>query len=312
MKPNICVVIMVGSISVYGDVLTPPVINPANGHFYSLLTANTWTASQAEAMALGGNLVTIDNAGENDWVFDTFSGGERNLWIGLNDGDLNNVFAWADGSPVVYSNWDAGQPNLGTERWVFVAGSELGHALTPRAWHDVENNAAAAFAWIGPVYGVVEQTSPPFCSPHRARATAVVVNGTVVGANITDFGCGYTNAPLVLIQGGGGAGASATAILSNGVVSGINITSTGCCYSTNPAPKIVIASPPFEPSVGIRFSRVEVTQHVTLGRNYVLESSTNLVSWVATGNSFNAVSENYTNEFVIGETGGFFRLREVP
>ena len=108
------------------------------------------------------------------------------------------------------------------------------------------------------------------------------------------------------------AGATATAAVNNGVVTAINITSAGSGYSTNPAPKIVIASPPFEPTVGIRFSRVEVTQHVTLGRNYVLESSSNLVNWSATGPSFTAVSENYTNEFVIGQTGSFFRLREVP
>ncbi len=44
----------------------------------------------------------------------------------------------------------------------------------------------------------------------------------------------------------------------------------------------------------------------------VLESSTNLVNWAATGLAFTAISENYTNEFVIVETGSFFRLREVP
>ena len=150
------------------------------------------------------------------------------------------------------------------------------------------------------------------CTPHKAAATAQLVNGFVVGVSITDGGCGYTNAPLVLIQGGGGSGATATAVVNNGVVTAINITSAGSGYSTNPAPKIVIASPPFVPTVSIRFSRVEVAQHVTLGRNYVLESSSNLVNWSATGPSFTAVSENYTNEFVIGQTGSFFRLREVP
>src|SRR5258705_135271 len=47
--------------------------NPATGPFYSLLTSNTWTGAQAEAVGIGGNLTTIDNAAENDWVFDTFS-----------------------------------------------------------------------------------------------------------------------------------------------------------------------------------------------------------------------------------------------
>src|SRR5258707_674036 len=81
----------------------------------------------------------------------------------------------------------------------------------------------------GPPYaflGVVEQATAPFCTPHRATATASVVNGFVVDATITDLGCGYTNVPLVLIQGGGGSGATATAVINSGAVVGINITST--------------------------------------------------------------------------------------
>ena len=154
--------------------------------------------------------------------------------------------------------------------------------------------------------------TPIFCTPHRATAVPALVNGFVVGATITDGGCGYSNAPLVLIQGGSGAGATATATVNNGRVTAINITGAGIGYTTNPAPRIVIASPPFEPSVGIRFSKVEVTQHVTLGRNYVLESSPDLATWSATGQAFTAASENYTNEFIVGQTGQFFRLREVP
>ena len=37
-----------------------------------------------------------------------------------------------------------------------------------------------------------------------------------------------------------------------------------------------------------------------------------VTNWSATGPSFNAISETYTNEFVIQQTGQFFRLREVP
>jgi hypothetical protein len=150
------------------------------------------------------------------------------------------------------------------------------------------------------------------CSPHKATAIPIIENGQVVGATITDSGCGYTNAPLLLIQGGGGSGALATTTMLDGEITDITIVNAGSGYSTNPAPKIIIASPPFEPTVNIRFSRVEVAQHVTLGRNYVLESSTNLLNWSATGPSFNATSENYTNEFIIQQTGQFFRLREVP
>src|SRR5208283_3170431 len=85
------------------------------------------------------------------------------------------------------------------------------------------------------VTGTVVATNSSPCNPHEATATATVVNGFVVGATITDGGCGYTNAPIVLIQGGGGTGATATAIVSNGVVTGVTITDAGSGYTSTPA-----------------------------------------------------------------------------
>jgi hypothetical protein len=156
------------------------------------------------------------------------------------------------------------------------------------------------------------QYESPNCSPYRATATAVVVNGYVVGTTITDGGCGYTNAPLVLIQGGGGSGATATAVISDGHVVGINITNPGSGYTNTNTVKIIIASPPFVPTVSIAFSRVNVTQHVVLGRNYLLESSTNLVDWVPTGPQFTAQSEDIVSEFILNQTGQYFRIHQVP
>jgi hypothetical protein len=149
-----------------------------------------------------------------------------------------------------------------------------------------------------------------FCSPHAATATATVINGFVVAATIADAGCGYTNAPLVLIQGGGGSNATATATVTNGQVTGITIVNPGCCY-TNP-PTIVIAAPPFVPTVAIAFSKVKVIQRVQLGHNYVLESSNDLIIWTPTGPSFTAVSETMESEFDLSSTGRYFRLLEVP
>jgi hypothetical protein len=136
------------------------------------------------------------------------------------------------------------------------------------------------------------------------------VGGVFVGATITDGGCGYTNPPLVTLQSGGGTGAAATAIISDGVVVAIQVVNGGCCYTNTPT--VVIGSPPFEPTVAIRVSKVTVTQNVVLGKNYVLESSSDLVSWKSTGPSFTAASETVEGEFDVSLTGRFFRLREVP
>ena len=64
--------------------------------------------------------------------------------------------------------------------------------------------------------------------------------------------------------------------------------------------------------VSIAVSKVKVTQHVWPGRNYILESSTDLVTWVPTGPQFTAVSGSIVTEFDVDVTGRFFRLREVP
>src|SRR5580765_6641255 len=70
-------------------VLAGPITNAANAHAYYLLSSNTWTASEAEAVGLGGHLVTINDAAENQWVLNTFfpltGVPYASLWIGLNE-----------------------------------------------------------------------------------------------------------------------------------------------------------------------------------------------------------------------------------
>lgn len=148
------------------------------------------------------------------------------------------------------------------------------------------------------------------CFPHAATGIASVVNGFVVGIALTDGGCGYTNAPLVEILGGGGSSAVATAIVTNGVVTSIHVTNAGIGYTN--APIVVIASPPFAPWLTIAVSQVAVTEHVVLGHNYVLESSPEMQNWTQVGTQFTAQSEVITQRLDVTANGGFFRLREVP
>lgn len=94
-------------------VVAGPIVNPANGHEYSLLQAATWADAEAEAIALGGHLVTIDDDAENDWVWETFQPHGGPFWIGLNDVIQEGVHVWADGTPTSYTNWwvGGGEPN---------------------------------------------------------------------------------------------------------------------------------------------------------------------------------------------------------
>jgi len=282
-------------------------INPANNHRYYLLDNSTWADATNAAVALHGNLVTINDLEENNWIWDRW-GTNRSLWIGLyvpipggGGGGHAEDFVWVSGAPSSYRNWRPGEPNGDNYAYILAKGLDGGGQ-----WNDVSDGTTTAGQ--PPLYGVVEVD---FCSPHSAQATAIVINGFVVGANISDFGCGYTNAPFVLIQGGGGSGATATATInSNGYVTAINIIAAGSGYTN--VPTILIASPPFVPTLGISISRVKVTQNVVLGLNYLLESSTNLIDWTATGPSFTATNETMVAEFDVDLTGRYFRIRQVP
>jgi Concanavalin A-like lectin/glucanases superfamily len=86
--------------------------------------------------------------------------------------------------------------------------------------------------------------APPARTPRAALATAAIMNGFVVGATVTDAGCGYTNTPLVRIIGGHGSGAQAVAVITNGEVVAVNVLEAGSGYTNAP---VVVIEPPFIP-----------------------------------------------------------------
>jgi hypothetical protein len=83
---------------------------------YVIVEGPTWEEAEANAVKLGGHLVTINDAAENDWIKQTFNsepfGGHNNdAWIGLRRQNISDSFSWADGSGIGYSNWYPGEPN---------------------------------------------------------------------------------------------------------------------------------------------------------------------------------------------------------
>ncbi len=135
------------------EVIEGPVVYPANGHSYYLLQIGSWTESQEKAVQLGGNLATIDNQAENDWICTVFDSvlvgsGAKGFWIGINDADQEGHFVWAGGEPVTYVNWAPSEPS----------GEDFGHIWGSTAegrqvcsWNDISN-----FRNDYPMLGVVE------------------------------------------------------------------------------------------------------------------------------------------------------------
>jgi hypothetical protein len=82
-----------------------------------------WNEADGLAKALGGHLVTITSATENDFVFhliddDTYwyhSYNWRGPWIGAvqppGSVEPGDGWTWVTGEPFAYTRWDAGQPN---------------------------------------------------------------------------------------------------------------------------------------------------------------------------------------------------------
>ena len=268
-------------------------------HTYQTITATlTWHQAKLDAEARGGYLATITSQAELDYVRSLGVLPITPYWLGATDEAQEGTWVWVTGEPWSFTNWQPGEPNnQGPENYLSAAAS------VSHEWNDWGREDSTVS------YYLLEK-GETICTPHKATATAQLVNGFVVGATMINTGCGYTNVPVVLIRGGGGTGATATAQVTDGKVTGIQIISAGCCYTN--APRIVIASPPFVPSLNIEVSRVRVIQNVVLGRKYVLEASTNGNSWSIAAPAFTAEDESVTNEFETDLTGRFFRIRETP
>ena len=152
----------------------------------------------------------------------------------------------------------------------------------------------------------------PSCTPYRATATARVTGGLVVGATVTDSGCGYTNKPLVWIEGGGGSGATATAVVNNGEVTGINITDTGNGYTS--APTIYIFSPTGL-QLGLVKAVVPTFTDLVPGTPYQLQVSLDMTNWIDEGVPFTASNpvEAYSQYFDVANANQlYFRLLVAP
>ncbi|MBO1052889.1 MAG: hypothetical protein HEQ25_13090, partial [Dolichospermum sp. DET73] len=106
-----------------------------NGSQYTLTSYGTWQETQAQAQSLGGNLVTINNQAEQDWLVSTF-GVNQTLWIGLTDEVTEGTFKWVSGEISTYTNWLPGEPNNGWDGEDYV---EMNFG-SPGKWNDSSSN----------------------------------------------------------------------------------------------------------------------------------------------------------------------------
>jgi hypothetical protein len=146
-------------------------VNPTNGHvYYASETMMTAPVAEAWARSLGGHLVTVNDAAENDWLHDTLAGaGYTHFWIGLTDeeaygggeagDDPHGGWVWMSGETVDYLNWNPGEPNGAT-----YPGQDYVEMHISGNWNDLEN--------ITPRHGVAEVGEPLFLTGESLSVSA--------------------------------------------------------------------------------------------------------------------------------------------
>ena len=118
--------------------LSPPVVR--GNSLYRLVDGSSCTYASSQATGLGGSLVTINDASENQFLVDQFSdksGEYEGLWIGLDDAIVEGDFRWSSGSQSPYRNFYYYEPNGGlSENYVHMWSSNpWGYPVG--SWNDI-------------------------------------------------------------------------------------------------------------------------------------------------------------------------------
>ena len=126
----------------YGKITEKPTPTYYNGHSYLYYsTPVTWYFAKEYCESIGGHLVTLSDASENQFVKDCLGG--NSAWIGLSDAGSENVWYWVTGESYAFSDWYPGQPDNYS---VNSQGSEDYVQYNNIAWND--NDGAALMGFV--------------------------------------------------------------------------------------------------------------------------------------------------------------------
>ncbi|MBP0019490.1 MAG: C-type lectin domain-containing protein [Cyanobacteria bacterium SBLK] len=128
--------------------------NPNNGHDYCLTPFSNWDGAENFARSIGGDLVAIDDANEQNWLTRTFP--RTAFWIGLTDLGSEGRFRWVNGTPLNFTFWFPGEPNGGFLQNAAIVTGFRGN------WVDIEDR----FSFQG-VVEIPNQPITPITPPTR-------------------------------------------------------------------------------------------------------------------------------------------------
>lgn len=143
-------------------------------HWYKLLEPAPFADHVADAEALGGYFVTVNDAAEDRWILENFAQAalvmlasrtddHRPVLIGLTDEAEEGIWVWPNGDPVSYTNWFPGQPDnyqylgYGPENHVALS---FGGVITRGEWFDFDADP--------------EEPLPPWPQPYIWHVPALI------------------------------------------------------------------------------------------------------------------------------------------
>ena len=93
--------------------------NTLGRYYFKSTLPDAWLLADLKCQQVGGHLAHISNQAENNYVDNIISTlSPTRGWIGLQQNCNSGSFSepaggweWTDGTPVTYTNWDAGEPN---------------------------------------------------------------------------------------------------------------------------------------------------------------------------------------------------------
>ncbi|WKX90401.1 hypothetical protein Q1695_009335 [Nippostrongylus brasiliensis] len=110
---------------------------------YYVGSENNFDSAQADCASIGGNLTSIHNGFENNFVASLTEIGAKEstddmTWIGLRY--VANKWTWTDGSDTSYLNWMKGRPQKDTNKYACVQILQDDYKGAKTQWNDVECN----------------------------------------------------------------------------------------------------------------------------------------------------------------------------
>ena len=153
-------------------------------NYYCSLSPATWTNASNACSAWGGNLATINSAGENSFLASKLQA--SSAYIGLSDAWSEGNFTWSSGQPMTYSNWYPGQPNN------FNNGQDYVELLSNGQWNDQYNYKPLEYIMEIPSSVSVTQIAGPHSGSvfPKGSVTTITYKATDACGNWTT--CSFT------------------------------------------------------------------------------------------------------------------------